>query len=191
MSAAAKPSLVLNHAASNNSMPDFPKEPDPTAVSESADSADSVASSKRPTWKTKEEIALHFQFGVRTITKLMRKRIIPYFKIANLVRFDLLDCDQAFSGFTRLTAVEKRNGIRPKLPAAPVTWKTKKQIAEHFGLGLRTVSKWMRRHILPYAKTGNLVRFDLERCEQTMQRFKHESKAAELETVATTRGSDQ
>ena len=46
-------------------------------------------------WRTKAEIAGHYQIGVRTVTKLMRRRILPYGKLRNLVRFDVAACDRA------------------------------------------------------------------------------------------------
>ena len=51
------------------------------------------------TWKTKREIAAHFQCNVRTITKLMKGRILPFVKIGRLVRFDVVECDQALEKY--------------------------------------------------------------------------------------------
>jgi len=50
-------------------------------------------------WRTKAEIAGHYQIGVRTVTKLMRRRILPYGKLRNLVRFDVAACDRAMEFF--------------------------------------------------------------------------------------------
>lgn len=51
------------------------------------------------TWKTKQEIAGHFQCNIRTITKLMKQRILPFVKIGRLVRFDVAECDQAMEKY--------------------------------------------------------------------------------------------
>ena len=50
-------------------------------------------------WKTKREIAGHFECNVRTITKLMKQRILPFVKIGRLVRFDVAECDQAMEKY--------------------------------------------------------------------------------------------
>ena len=49
--------------------------------------------------KTKWEIAAHFQCNVRTATKLMKGRILPFVKIGRWVRFDVVDCDQAMEKY--------------------------------------------------------------------------------------------
>jgi hypothetical protein len=46
-------------------------------------------------WKTKREIAGHFKCSIRTISNLMRRRILPYVKIGKWVRFDTEECDRA------------------------------------------------------------------------------------------------
>jgi excisionase family DNA binding protein len=51
------------------------------------------------TWKTKREIACHFECNVRTITKLMKQRILPFVKIGRLVRFDVAECDLALEKY--------------------------------------------------------------------------------------------
>ena len=51
------------------------------------------------TWKTKREIASHFQCNIRTISKLMKRRILPYVKIGRVVRFDVVECDQALEKY--------------------------------------------------------------------------------------------
>ena len=60
----------------------------------------STTESTRPKdWKTKREIAAHFKCSVRTITSLMRRRILPYVKNGRLLRFDTVDCDRAMEAF--------------------------------------------------------------------------------------------
>ena len=54
---------------------------------------------KTVNWSTKAEIAEHLKCSVRTISKLMRQRILPYVKIGKLVRFDTQECDLAFGRF--------------------------------------------------------------------------------------------
>jgi len=50
-------------------------------------------------WKTKRQIAVHCRISERTITNLMRKRILPFVKLGRLVRFDLDECDSALDQF--------------------------------------------------------------------------------------------
>ena len=76
-------------------------------------------------WRTKAEIAGHYQIGVRTVTKLMRRRILPYGKLRNLVRFDVAACDRAmefFGNSSRLEGVKRTapdgRAARHLLPAA-------------------------------------------------------------------------
>ena len=60
----------------------------------------STTESTRPKdWKTKREIAAHFKCSVRTITSLMRRRILPYVKNGRFLRFDTADCDRAMGAF--------------------------------------------------------------------------------------------
>ncbi len=56
-------------------------------------------STRTKDWKTKREIAAHFKCSVRTITSLMRRRILPYVKNGRLLRFDTADCDRAMEAF--------------------------------------------------------------------------------------------
>jgi excisionase family DNA binding protein len=55
------------------------------------------------TWKTKMEIADHFQCHIRTVTKLMKRRILPFVKIGRLVRFDLAECDRVMERYRSKT----------------------------------------------------------------------------------------
>lgn len=45
-------------------------------------------------WKTKTQIARHFHFCYRTVGNLMRLRLLPFVKLGNVVRFDLLECER-------------------------------------------------------------------------------------------------
>jgi excisionase family DNA binding protein len=42
---------------------------------------------------------------------------------------------------------------------------TKSDVAEYYGVTIRTVEHWMSRGWLPYRKLGKLVRMDLEECK--------------------------
>ena len=55
-------------------------------------------------------------------------------------------------------------------------WCSKKEIALHFGIGLRTVTDWMRRRILPFVKVGRVVRFHLPDCEEAVRKYQVSSK---------------
>lgn len=48
---------------------------------------------------------------------------------------------------------------------------TKVEIAQHFQIGVRTVTDWMRRGILPFVKVGHVVRFNKLDCEMALQKF--------------------
>jgi excisionase family DNA binding protein len=56
---------------------------------------DEIIPRQEKSWKTKREIAAHFKCSVRTITSLMRRRILPFVKQGRFVRFDTDDCDRA------------------------------------------------------------------------------------------------
>lgn len=50
-------------------------------------------------WKTKREIACHLKCNIRTVTKLMKRRILPFVKIGRIVRLDLDECDRAMEKY--------------------------------------------------------------------------------------------
>ncbi len=52
-------------------------------------------------WFTKAQIADRYQISMRSVTNLMRRRILPYVKIGRLLRFNPSDCDNAFTQFQR------------------------------------------------------------------------------------------
>jgi hypothetical protein len=58
-----------------------------------------------PSWKTKPQMAVHLKVTLRTVTSLMRRRILPYIKIGSVVRFDVARVDSAFAN---LHGVNKR-----------------------------------------------------------------------------------
>ncbi len=55
-------------------------------------------------------------------------------------------------------------------------WKSKREVAQHFGIGLRTVTDWMSRRILPFVKVGHVVRFHLPDCEAAVRKYQIQSK---------------
>ena len=63
----------------------------------------------------------------------------------------------------------------PQLRRLGKNWKTKRAIALHFNCSVRTITKLMKRKILPYVKTGSLLRFDTEECDRAMEKFKSKS----------------
>lgn len=52
-------------------------------------------------WFTKAQIAARYQISTRSVTNLMRRRILPYVKIGRVLRFNPSECDNAFTQFKR------------------------------------------------------------------------------------------
>ncbi len=50
-------------------------------------------------WVTREKIAQHFDFSVRTVANLQKRRVLPFVKVGRLVRFNLIKCEQALIKF--------------------------------------------------------------------------------------------
>jgi hypothetical protein len=120
-------------------------------------------------WKTKKEIALHFQISERTVTRLMCQQVFPYTKMRNLVRLDLRACDHAFRFFkveALYEAMKDRSSLSPELDR----WSTKSEIAQHFGISYRTMTSLIRRRVVPYVKVGQLVRLELGECDRAFCR---------------------
>jgi len=57
-----------------------------------------AASEPTGPWRLKKEIADHYRCDLRTITNLMRRRILPFVKIGRIVRFNVEECDRAMAG---------------------------------------------------------------------------------------------
>ena len=129
-------------------------------------SAEPVAMGKQ--WCTREQIAEHFQIGLRTVGNLMRRKVLPYNKTANLVRFERRDCDLAFEEFG--IGYKSKPGPDPLNVAR--TWRTKEQIAAHLQVSLRTMTNLMRRNVLPYVKIGHLVRVDLGQTDLAIEKLR-------------------
>ena len=66
-------------------------------------------------WRRKEEIADYYRCDIRTITNLMRRRILPFVKIGRLVRFNVTECDLAMSKYQR-ASVLLQNRIQTPSP---------------------------------------------------------------------------
>jgi len=127
-----------------------------------------------PEWRTKAEIAEYFQVGVRTVTKLMRRKVLPYCKLRNLLRFDTAACDRAVEFFVIPSRLDGGKKSDPD-GCGSRRWRTKPQLAGHFRLSERTVTTLMRQRVFSYAKVGRLVRFDLAECDRAMESFKTRS----------------
>lgn len=50
-------------------------------------------------WVTRDEIAQHFGFSVRTVANLQKRRVLPFVKVGRLVRFNINRCEQALIKF--------------------------------------------------------------------------------------------
>jgi hypothetical protein len=50
-------------------------------------------------WLTKAALAQHYCISLRTVTNLMRRRVLPYVKIGQVVRFDAAACEQAMKKY--------------------------------------------------------------------------------------------
>jgi hypothetical protein len=50
-------------------------------------------------WVTRQQIAQHFGFSVRTVANFQRRRVFPFIKIGRLVRFNKKKCEQALIKF--------------------------------------------------------------------------------------------
>ena len=50
-------------------------------------------------WLTKADLAFHYSISLRTVTNLMRRRVLPYVQIGRVVRFDTRACEQAMRKF--------------------------------------------------------------------------------------------
>ncbi len=74
-----------------------------------------------------------------------------------------------------LTIPPPECGNQQSLPPG-IQWKTKAQIAAHFTCHIRTMTKYMKRRILPFVKIGRWVRFDLAACDKAMKKFERRSK---------------
>ena len=59
--------------------------------------------------------------------------------------------------------------------AVDYKWCSKQEIALHFGIGLRTVTDWMKRRILPFVKVGHVVRFHVPDCEVAVRKYQIKS----------------
>jgi excisionase family DNA binding protein len=56
-------------------------------------------------WRKKAEIAQYYRCDIRTITNLMRRRILPFVRIGRLVRFHVAECDEAMAKYQRRSSL--------------------------------------------------------------------------------------
>src|ERR1700722_13062769 len=49
---------------------------------------------------------------------------------------------------------------------------TKREIAAQYRGNIRTITKFMKRKILPFEKEGRRVRFDVAACDDTMKKYR-------------------
>lgn len=127
---------------------------------------DGVVSSEAG-WMNKSQIANHLHVGNRTITRLMSRKILPYTKLRNLVRFDAAQCDKAFQKFEVRSMAGKPPPTANTSGTCP--WRTKCQMAEHLGISLRSVTTLMHNRMLPFVKIDGLVRMHILHCDFAMR----------------------
>ena len=60
-------------------------------------------------WRLKQEIADYYRCDLRTITNLMRRRILPFVKIGRIVRFNIKECDRAMNKYKRPSMLLQRD----------------------------------------------------------------------------------
>lgn len=61
-------------------------------------------------WRDRKEIANHFGISERSVSNLMRRRILPHVKLGRIVRFDLAACESAIKAF-ELRSVAQHRGL--------------------------------------------------------------------------------
>jgi len=84
-------------------------------------SSPNEASKEKARWRTKQQIAEHFQCDQRTISNWMRRRILPFTKVRGLLRFDPEACDRAFNAFqTHSRFLEPAASRKEPAPSAMV-----------------------------------------------------------------------
>jgi hypothetical protein len=52
------------------------------------------------------------------------------------------------------------------------TWRTKSELAAHFGCDKRTIGNWMRRKIIPFVRIRGVLRFYLQDCESALCQYR-------------------
>ena len=58
------------------------------------------------------------------------------------------------------TDIEKQRQISPK------------ELAEHYGISVRTVTNWKSAGVIPFIRVGRVFRFDLSEVEEALLKFK-------------------
>jgi excisionase family DNA binding protein len=60
-------------------------------------------------WRTRQQIADHCHVSLRTVGNLMRKKIFPFVRVGNIVRFDLAECDLILKQLRRRSVFESES----------------------------------------------------------------------------------
>ncbi len=64
------------------------------------------------------------------------------------------------SQISAISPISAPPATRPENPAEAV-WVSKREMAKHLGVSVRTIDTWMARRRLPHVKLGRTVRFNL------------------------------
>lgn len=70
----------------------------------------------------------------------------------------------------RLKSIEEQ--AQRRVAEMPDPLMSKQQVAAHLGIGIRTVTDWMQRRLLPYYKIGGVVRFQRSDVEAHLERYR-------------------
>ena len=54
-------------------------------------------------------------------------------------------------------------------------WRSKKQLADHYGCSIRTIENLMRGRVLPFVKIRRFIRFNVIECDKAMEKYKQRS----------------
>jgi excisionase family DNA binding protein len=57
---------------------------------------------------------------------------------------------------------------------------TKKEIAHHLRIGVRSIDNWMVQGLIPYIKIGRAVRFNIQQVEEHLNRVNSFNSASSL-----------
>jgi hypothetical protein len=124
-----------------------------------------------PTWRTKRQVAAHFQVSPRTITNWTSAGVLPFIWLGAMLRFDERACDDAFERFKSPSVIAiKADGDLFDSPAR--NWRTKRQMCGHLNCSYRTIGNLMRRKTLPFIGIGSIIRFDLAECDRIVAQFR-------------------
>lgn len=110
----------------------------------------------------------YYNVSVRTLETWLSTKIIVGLRSGRKLRFNIKDCDQRLLGHRlnneKYTTMETLNPNQ----LCSRHWTTKKKLAEHYGVSLRTISYWMSLNILVFFKIKRVVRFDVSACDAVL-----------------------